>query len=147
MNTKENSFDPNAIIAGIHWDLVGNCLFPNEKGELKREQWKEQEKRILRRRIQLMVETNLKELRCDHWLLQMKRKMEDEKDLELRIVFIPFDLTFRLEKGNTFQRDSYEKNMEWKSLHGLLYQYMDQEEFEICEKIKRRMLEIVEEMG
>lgn len=136
------------IIGNIDWNIVESYYRATkniEEVELYRLiVW---EKIILRRRIDFIIKSSQDKLVCSNWIIRCARKTINKKTnpLKLHVQFIPISESISLVEEDLPMK-SKAKNPEWESLYKLMYYYSDAEEYELCEIIKNRLNEIVEEM-
>lgn len=136
------------ILGNINWDIVKSYYQATknlEDGELDRLiAW---EKIILRRRMNFMIISRQDKLICSNWVIHCTNKTISKKlvPIKLRVQFIPIAESISLVEEELPMKSSG-KNPEWERLYKLMYYYSDNEEYELCEIIKNRLNEIVEEM-
>ncbi len=129
-----------SLLNGVDWTLVANCLYQTENQKLNREQWIEKEQQIMSKRIKLIIDVGITELRCENWLFTFNMVNFEKNEFYFRMMFIPLDNTINVHNRFIIQDLTYEKNVEWKTLHELLGISSKKEEFEKCQLIKNRIL-------
>lgn len=136
------------ILGDIDWDIVKSYYSVTKKlGEVDLDRLIVWEKIILRRRMQFIVKSSQDKLICSNWIIHCTRKTINRKSvpIKLRVQFIPISESISL-VDEDLPMKSTGKNPEWESLYKLMYYYSDTEEYELCQVIKNRLNEIVEEM-
>jgi hypothetical protein len=136
------------ILGNIDWNIVKSYYSATKKlGELELERLVIWEKTILYRRLHFIINSNQDRLVCSNWIIRCTRKSVNEKSspVKLHVQFIPISESKSL-VGEDLPMKSRGKNPEWESLYKLMYYYSDTEEYELCQVIKNRLNEIVEEM-
>ncbi len=136
------------ILGDIDWDIVKSYYRVTKKlSDLDLERLIVWEKIILRRRMQFIIKSSQDKLICSNWIIHCTRKTINRKSIpiKLRVQFIPISESVSL-VDEDLPMKSTGKNPEWESLYKLMYYYSDTEEYELCQVIKNRLNEIVEEM-
>lgn len=136
------------ILENINWDIVKSYYKATKKlGEVELQKLIYWEKIILNRRIHFLTKSSLDKLICSNWIIRCTRKTIQKKSypVKLQVQFIPISESVSLIEEDLPMK-SKGKNPEWESLYKLMYYYSETEEYEICQIIKNRLNEIVEEM-
>lgn len=136
------------ILGDINWDIVKSYYRAIKKlNEVDLERLIIWEKIILRRRMDFLIKSSQERLVCSNWVLRCTRKTINTKSVpvKLHVQFIPISESTSLVEEDLPMK-SKGKNPEWESLYKLMYYYSDNEEYELCQVIKNRLNEIVEEM-
>jgi len=136
------------ILGNINWDIVKSYYSVTKKlGEVELHKLIIWEKIILRRRMDFLIKSSQDRLVCSNWVLRCTRKSVNNKPMpvKLHVQFIPISESISLVEEDLPMK-SKGKNPEWESLYKLMYYYSDNEEYELCEIIKKRLNEIIEEM-
>ena len=136
------------ILGDINWDIVKSYYKVTKKlNEVDLEKLIIWEKIILRRRMDFLIKSSQEKLVCSNWIIRCTRKIVSNKSIpvKLHVQFIPISESTSLVEEDLPMK-SKGKNPEWESLYKLMYYYSDTEEYEICQVIKNRLNEIVEEM-
>lgn len=137
------------LIAEIDWNIVRAHLTSDKKlSETELEKLVNWEKVILKRRIYFLINSTMDRLECRNWLIKCPGKGlgKNKKAERVNVQFIPFSISVNLIDREVPIMKQSAKNPEWESLYKLLHYYSDQEEYEVCNHIKNRLNEIIEEM-
>lgn len=136
------------ILGDIDWNVVKSYYRATKKlSEVEFDKLIIWEKIILRRRMQFIIKSSQDKLVCTNWIIHCTRKTINKKSIpiRIRIQFIPISESISLVEEDLPMK-SKGKNPEWESLYKLIYYYSEAEQYEICQIIKDRLNEIVEEM-
>jgi len=136
------------ILDGINWDIVKAYYSATKKlGDVELNKLITWEKIILRRRIHFLTKSSLDKLICSNWVIRCTRKIINKKSnpIKLHVQFIPISESISLTEEDLPMK-SMGKNPEWESLYKLIYYHSEKEEYELCQIIKNRLNEIIEEM-
>lgn len=136
------------ILENIDWDIIKSYYSATKKlKELDLERLVIWEKTILRRRMHFLVKTRQDRLICTNWVIRCTRKTVNKQSspVKLHVQFIPISESISLVEEDLPMK-SQGKNPEWESLYKLMYYYSDTEEYGLCQIIKNRLNEIIEEM-
>jgi hypothetical protein len=136
------------ILGDINWDIVKSYYSVTKKlNEVDLEKLIIWEKIILRRRMDFLIKSNQERLVCSNWVIRCTRKTINKisNPVKLHVQFIPISESVSLVEEDLPMK-SKGKNPEWESLYKLIYYHSEKEEYELCQIIKNRLNEIIEEM-
>lgn len=136
------------ILGDIDWNVVKSYYRATKKlSEVDLDRLITWEKIVLRRRMYFLLRSSQDKLICSNWVLRCTRKNINKKSIpvKLHVQFIPISESVSLVEEDLPMKGTG-KNPEWESLYKLMYYYSDTEEYELCQVIKNRLNEIVEEM-
>ncbi len=136
------------ILGDINWDIVKSYYSVTKKlGEAELDKLIIWEKIILRRRMHFLTKSSQDKLICSNWIIRCTRKIINKKScpVKLHVQFIPISESMSLIEEDLPMK-SKGKNPEWESLYKLIYYHSEKEEYELCQIIKNRLNEIIEEM-
>jgi hypothetical protein len=136
------------ILGNINWDIVRSYYSATKKlKDLELDRLLIWEKTILRRRMHFLIKSNQDKLICTNWIIRCTYKTvnKESSPVKLHVQFTPISESISLVEDDLPMK-SRGRNPEWESLYKLMYHYSDTEEYELCQIIKNRLNEIVEEM-
>ena len=141
MNTVKKQIE--LILSYIDWDLVGNCLINyNHTSEKNLQNVIAKEKDKLQKRLSFVTITQTEELICDYWIIKYTKTLET-----VQVYFTPAFISAPL-GSNSKSKDVRDEiaNNEFKTLHAMLDKAQSNENYELCEIIKNRLEQIIDEM-
>jgi hypothetical protein len=127
------------FIESIDWNPVIDFCKRNAKGT--ESELLATEKSKLFKRIQLMLQAGIPLLNTNRWTIAIEHSVP----LEMNITFKPMQVKIIIHENDIIQAFTTRISKEYDCLYKILIQYQDEGKYELCELIKNRMLEIVNE--
>lgn len=139
--------DQSTVLHNIlDWNIIANCLYNKNIDLISREEWIENEKFILSKRLILMQSLDLAELNTDHWILKLIRSQNiggDQKHFQ--IIFQPIDILLNISDSGHTKLNSRLNNQEWQQMQNLAITYTASGNYDKLKIVSKRLSEIVKE--
>ena len=136
---KDKGKHVEKILAALNFEAA--CKFFLHKAAISEcENWIENERNLMRKRIQFLLDSEMNELQCNHWILKYSKKVKEKKVIE--IFFCPVKTEYSFTEMKSSLSVETKSNPECDALHFLLYKSIKRENYELCSIIKKRLDEI-----
>ena len=132
------------ICSQIDWEVVVMCLKNHNPLEISDDILIKREQEKMIKRINLMFDLNLEELKTNYWLFKSLTVNSTVDKQLIHISFIPMDLIFNYQ-DNLFKTEAQIQNKEWHYLQELANKFSNDENYIKLKIVTNRLLEITKE--
>jgi hypothetical protein len=125
----------------INWTLVAACLAHNLTSPEEQKTWIIQEKSEMEKRLQLMLDLDLPDLKTNHWHF-IRLPPTPENTISFQLIFTPIDiiLTLKDQALGTLERM---EDTERQTLQNLALKYTNEGKYLELKRVTQRLSEII----